>query len=227
MEIIYKIALIIFAFLPSVFWLIFYHYYDRKRPEPFWLILKIFIWGMLAAFLAIVLEHFLVEILKPELYVSRGWLIILRALIIVAPLEEILKFGVVRKKIYYNREFNESLDGIFYCVTAALGFAALENSLAVLVGGSQLILYRFLTTTLMHAVATGIIGYYLGWVHFHHQSQWWLIKGVILAIIFHAVFNISVSQDLVWLNLIAIPWLIAGFIFLYFKIKRFQKTGVR
>ena len=57
---------ILLSFLPSLIWLSFYLKKD-KHPEPRRMVVKIFIWGMLLAPLAAILELLLIWFLEPNI----------------------------------------------------------------------------------------------------------------------------------------------------------------
>ena len=114
---------IVFGVLPSLIWLT---YYLRKdiHPESGRMILKIFFYGMLAAFPAILLEMGFSETLTyyslPPFLLS-----ILSAFIGVALVEEGLKYLIVNGEVLRNPEFDEPVDAMLYMIIAALGFAAM------------------------------------------------------------------------------------------------------
>ena len=91
-------------------------------------------------------------------------------LILWAATEEILKFLAVFVVIYKTKYDHKPIDWPIYLVTAALGFAALENTLFLLkplsIGENTLSILagelRFLGSTLLHAVASGVLGLAIG-----------------------------------------------------------------
>lgn len=191
---------IIFGVLPSFIWLLFYLKKD-VHPEPKRLVIKIFFWGMLAAFPAILLEmgardlikEFDFSLLSKIFYWFLG----------VALVEEFLKYLVVRDKVLKNPEFNEPVDAMLYMIISGLGFAASENILVFL---SQkllflpleetlsLLIFRFFSATFLHALASALIGYYLALYCFQKRS-WNLIGlGLILATLLHGLYNFSIME---------------------------------
>lgn len=138
--------------------------------------------------------EFIVDYIMP--YSENGSLsqIIWGTFIVIAPVEEYLKYLVIKKKIYKNPEFNERLDGVIYGVIAGLGFASLENIMAALGNGPSVILFRFFTATLMHALTSGIVGYYLGRARFNPRKEKNLIlRGLLIAIIIHGAYNFMIT----------------------------------
>lgn len=214
------------AVLPGLFWLFYFRRKDSKNdPEPLKLVFKIFLWGGLMTIPATALE-FAADFFFPFTNTNSYIVLVFSALLIVAPIEEFLKYIIVREKIYNNKEFNEPVDGIIYCVAAALGFATFENILVVFGdGGQNSILLRFATATLMHAITSGIAGFYLGRAKFfgHKKDATLINRGLIYAILIHAAYNIIVSTSMP----VTFGVLVFFMFFIYFllssKIKELKK----
>jgi len=191
--------------LPSLIWLSFYLRKD-KHPEPNSMILKIFFYGMLLAPLAIFLELLLVWLINPtsnpltllSQMPQNGIIrVILAATLIPALVEEYLKYGVVKLKVLKNAAFDEPIDAMIYCIIVGLGFAAIENLLILfrlpfdnLSQAIGTIAFRFLGATLVHALASAMIGYWLalGLLHSKKRKRY-IFTGLGLAIIFHSCYN--------------------------------------
>jgi len=153
------------ALLPSIIWLAFYLRKD-KHPEPNRMIIKIFLFGVLAVPMAALLEQGFFSVLeKLNLVQKIGFLVIGFALI-----EEILKYLVVKFGVLKNPAFDEPVDAMIYLIIAALGFAAAENIYLLsqaypgempIVRVLEFITTRFLGATFLHALASAIVGYFL------------------------------------------------------------------
>jgi RsiW-degrading membrane proteinase PrsW (M82 family) len=151
--------------LPSIIWLAFYLRKD-KHPEPNKMIIKIFVLGIIMVPLAGLLEHGLfIGLEKITLVEKLAFLIIGFALI-----EEVLKYVVVKFGALKNSAFDEPVDAMIYMIIAALGFAAAENVYLLsqanplqmsITSILEFITTRFLGATFLHALASGIIGYFL------------------------------------------------------------------
>lgn len=193
---------ILIALTPGLFWVWFYRRKDKKNPEPLKLIIKVFIWGMLITIPAIGIE-LAIDYFFPYSKSSSLLIITISSLFIVAPIEEVLKFFVVKEKIYNHKAFDEPLDGVIYAVVAALGFASLENILVIFSDGHNAILLRFATATLMHAITSGIVGYYMGLLKFGKEQQkysrkkkkYFIIQGLVIASLLHGLYNIVASTN--------------------------------
>jgi len=189
------------SFLPPLVWLLFWLQEDRRHPEPKHLILLTFVAGIAAAVLAASSE--LVLFGRPPLLSGLAHrlapaLLALPGLVLggVALIEEYLKYAAVKFAVLSRREFDEPVDAMVYMVTAALGFAAVENVLFLtpvfgggFVGGVELTISRFWGANLLHAFSSAIVGYAIAR---HHWSPWRkhaVAAGVITASVLHALFN--------------------------------------
>ncbi len=189
--------LIILAVVPSIIWLLFYLRKD-KHPEPNKIIIKIFFWGIVATLGALLFESLYQEALT---FLSlQGAIILLIGG--MAFIEEYLKYFVVKIKILKNSEFDEPVDAMLYLIIAALGFAAAENILLLnnlsMLGASTkeilgITLGRFLGAVLLHAMASGIIGYFLArsllLKRAGHERKSFLALGILIATCLHGIYN--------------------------------------
>lgn len=198
------------ALLPSIIWLFFYLRKD-SHPESNKMVVKIFFYGMLAAVIAAAIEmavafgtDFLTSFSPLDLNFFPSLSFILYHIIVIALVEEIAKLLIVQEKVINDPEFDEPLDAMLYMIIAALGFAALENLLylspvllpktgldirdAAFVAG-----FRFIGATLLHALASGTIGYFLAFSILSHKNKKLLLAiGITIAAILHGLFNISI-----------------------------------
>ncbi len=187
------------AIIPSLIWLLWYLHKDR-HPEPKAMVISVFIWGMLIAFPAILIENTAIETLKIFSLPTLPYTIILY-FIGVAATEEILKFLVVYfRVIKRTNELDEPTDAMIYMIIAALGFAAIENIFLLaplfdknFVETLGIAFSRFVGATLLHAVASAIIGYYLAISLFRSSKKFSaLIPGFTLAILLHGFYNVFI-----------------------------------
>ena len=180
------------GFLPSLIWLFFWLREDSRHPEPRPLLAGLFVGGSLSVIAAIFIEQYIANIVTDPNVRYTLW----------AACEEIVKFIVVAV-IALNTDFNdEPIDAMMYCVTAALGFAAIENTLFVLgpLSGGAIAAsivtgnMRFIGATLVHVVASATLGFSLGFAFYRN----WLFRviaaavGLGTAIALHAAFNLSI-----------------------------------
>ena len=92
-------------------------------------------------------------------------------------------------------------------IIAGLGFAALENILILvyyhpfleLPKTLEIISLRFLTATFLHALCSGIVGYFLAISFFNIKKQKrFLLTGLGIAIILHGFYNLSIIKIEGW-----------------------------
>ena len=189
------ILAIILGLLPGFAWLVFYLKEDL-HPEPKEIIFFVFLAGAFSAILALLAEYKAIDFFKLislERYSIGG-------LLVFAFIEEICKFGVVYFIVKKSKYFDEPVDAMIYIVVAALGFATLENiavvsniisKVTIIPFGDLLnaIPMRFIGATLLHTLASGILGYYWAMSIGEFGRKKILVLGILLATLVHAVFN--------------------------------------
>ena len=195
---------IIFGLAPSIIWLLFYLRKDA-HPESNKMIIKIFFYGMLVAIIAAVIEigiFFGLSLFGKNLTETFPILFfIFYHFIVIALVEEIAKYLIVKEKVINDPEFDEPIDAMLYMIIAALGFAALENLLVLFPGKEPFLFkqtanisaFRFIGATFLHALCSGTLGYFLALSIFEPKRKIKLILiGIIIATILHGLFNISI-----------------------------------
>jgi len=195
---IYFICLI-FGILPSIIWLLFFLKED-VHPESKEMILKVFCYGIISAFLAILFElGFKVGLEKLSL--SSLVFFLIQTFIGVSLIEEFLKYFVVKKIAVQDPEFDEPLDAMLYMVIAGLGFAALENFFYLIPIDQAFIisdililsLFRFLGATFLHALCSGVVGFFLALSFYETKKRLkYIIYGLTIAVILHGFYNFSI-----------------------------------
>ncbi len=191
---------ILLAFLPGFAWLFFYLEED-PHPEPKRLIFLTFIAGAIAAIAA-----FVVQVIINNLGIDQKISVLgfprtgtIAMLLAFAAVEEIAKFGGAYFAIHKNPDFDEPTDAMIYMIVAALGFATVENigvlysaqdGASVLWGPAlQTISFRFVGATLLHAISSGLVGYYWAKAVRNFESGKWIVWGLIAASGLHMLFN--------------------------------------
>ena len=192
---------IIFGILPSLIWLLYYLRED-VHPESAKMILKIFFFGALAALPAVLIEMGIFSAIQgvvlPAIFLS-----IFNVFFGVALIEELLKFLVFKGKVLNSSEFDEPLDAVLYMIIAALGFAAAENTLILFSLGPvfmfqetlQVTLFRFIGATFLHALVSGLLGYFLAlsFCEIKIRNKVRFI-GILVATFLHGLYNFSIIE---------------------------------
>lgn len=222
-----NLYLILLAVAPSVALIAFILLHDRYDKEPFGLLVKVFIFGILAS----------VPILIVELLLSRynffsGILgVAVEAFIVIGFTEEFFKRLVVSKTVLFHPEFNEKLDGIVYCCMASLGFATIENVIYVLQYAATdptIWLLRAIISVPTHMLLGIIMGYYLG------MSRFGPIKGdtiknykkaLIVPAILHGAFDFILMSGFRYYLIVFVPLVILLWIMGMVMLRRFFKSS--
>jgi RsiW-degrading membrane proteinase PrsW (M82 family) len=156
------ILLALAAVIPAVVLLIRIYQADRIEKEPPSLILSLLGLGILSTFCAVITESIgewvLLLLCQEDSFAYR----FLMYFVVVALSEEGFKFLFLKKKTWYNREFNYQFDGIVYAVSVSLGFALFENLEYVFSYGFSTALIRAVTAVPGHACFGVFMGVWYG-----------------------------------------------------------------
>jgi len=184
---------IVLGLLPGFAWLLFYLKEDL-HPEPKRLIVSTFAAGMAFAFFALALQVLANPVLNKIGIASLTPI----SLIVLASIEEILKFCAAYVVVHKSAAFDEPVDAMIYMVVAALGFATIENLGALHGNQSQAALIstvfqtaslRFVGATLLHSLTSALVGYYWAISIRDFNAERFIVFGILLATGLHAVFN--------------------------------------
>ncbi|HEV8667015.1 MAG TPA: PrsW family glutamic-type intramembrane protease, partial [Candidatus Paceibacterota bacterium] len=173
--------------VPSLLWLAFWLFEDSVHPEPKKYLLLTFVLGMVAVYPVLKIEEFFVA------YAAGTTLLLCWAFT-----EEVGKFVAALLGGILWPVFDEPLDAVIYMVTAALGFAAMENMLFLFGSLQQGVLHgvisgdlRFIGATLLHTLSSATIGVCMAYSYFKPVGtrRLFTVLGVILATALHTLFN--------------------------------------
>ncbi len=198
--------IIIVALIPGIFWLIYFASKDRYEPEPPLFLLYAFVAGMISILPADVLELLLKKIILNRY---------LFYIVVVGLSEEFFKYLSVRLTVYNTREIDEPIDGIVYSTAVALGFATVENMIYMFSLGWKVIFIRSILTTLGHVVFSAMWGYPLYKTKMTGKKRF-IITGILLAALFHGLYDIFITSNYLIGILIAIVIIVV----LYFIMNR-------
>jgi len=224
---------LIFAFTPIFVWLFFYLKKDA-HPEPKKMILKVFLGGMFVACIVAIIETiFLRAISKQSIFFT-----VLESFLLIAFIEEIAKYLVVKKFVFRSPELDEPLDVMLYMVITALGFAAVENIILffavdysyTILSAFQFSLLRFVGAVFLHTLTSATVGFFIA-MSFRStkNKKLFFISGFLIAIILHGFYNFAIvnffgfwqySVPAVIIIILAISTTL-GFV----KLKKFKTIG--
>lgn len=184
---------------PSLIWLAFYLRKDA-HPESNPMIIKVFLWGMIAPLPVALIEvgfNDIVELLPfPQILI-----IGLNAFVGIAFTEELLKYLVVRSKVVRSSQMDEPMDLMLYMIIAGLGFAATENLLMLFRSDTELtytgiatvLFIRFFGATFLHALCSGTVGFFLAIAYRETENRTaFTVLGLLTAIALHGLYNFSI-----------------------------------
>lgn len=197
----YLVLNISLAVIPALILLIYFYHKDKQKKEPVSLVLKVFIFGFISVLPAIIIEM-LLSYFIPDRHQLLN--IIFRAFIIAALVEEGIKLKTVMLFAFPNNNFDEITDGIFYTITASLGFAVFEN-IFYSFGPVSILIIRGMTAIPLHAIASGIMGYYIGKSKFEDPNLKY--KGLAIAVLIHGFYDFFLFYGS-WLPILIIPLLL-------------------
>ena len=196
---------------PAAFWIGYFYYKDRRRPEPLANLLEAFALGFLAGFLCI---QFYAVLSRASLLVDYQDVLVRStemqffsySVVFVGLIEEIFKFLPFVLVILRLRAFDEAIDGIVYASALAVGFASFENLGYLPQMKGLAFLGRAIASPLTHAAFSSIWGYIVGKAYLSGRSIVLpAIVGLGLAGIFHGLFNfLTYSHALRFLSALVI-----------------------
>lgn len=213
------------GFLPAMVWLYFLLKEDRRCPEPPFMIALAVLAGGLAVIVAIPFERMAAARLADGFPTLLAW----------AAIEETAKYVFVALLVLWRRWVDEPLDLVIYLLTAALGFAAVENALFLLgpLAGGNVVEslmtgnLRFIGSTLLHVVASSVIGLSLALSFRRSRARRTAAAavGLILAIALHALFNVLIIDGSGSMTLYAflLVWTGAAALFALIEFLRFAR----
>ncbi|OGF86675.1 hypothetical protein A3B19_00290 [Candidatus Giovannonibacteria bacterium RIFCSPLOWO2_01_FULL_46_32] len=206
MEILNQVLIVLaLSFLPPLLWLWFWLRED-EHPEPRREILVVFLAGMGGVVLAIFLESaFSSANSALQKFFGYG-VLTLRVLSVIgfAFFEEITKMAAAFFTALRSKYFDEPVDAMIYLVTAALGFAALENAMFIgkaLEGGvaqsAAVGAFRFINAVLLHVSSSALIGAGFAFSFFHKEKRLGeLALGLFFAVLLHALYNLFIIVNI-------------------------------
>ncbi len=183
------IIILIASLAPVIILMTYIYKKDRFQKEPFPLLMKAFLGGILAAALDVLLIKFLhleqlgnfSNPLPSALY---------QAFCLAAMPEELSKLVFLYLFIWKSQYFDEYYDGIEYAAFVGLGFAGLENILYVAQGGMGVAVSRALFAVPAHFFFAIIMGYFFAFAKFRPwKKSYYLVLAFICPAILHGIYD--------------------------------------
>jgi RsiW-degrading membrane proteinase PrsW (M82 family) len=211
------------AVIPMSIYLFLIWRFDRYDREPAILILINYFWGAFGAILLTLILGGILELIITLLFFEIGQKDFLQASISAPIIEEITK-GFFLFLMVQNKKFDNITDGVVYGGAIGLGFGMTENFLYFVANSSiietwiLIVVVRTLFSSVMHCVATGTLGAFLGYAKFKKRN-WritYAIIGLILAIFIHSAWNSFISfNSTAWIGFVFMAITVIVFIIVF------------
>ena len=202
--------LIAAATAPVVIVALYIYFRDKYYKEPFLMLAKALVLGMLTVLPVLVMETFLMKYL-PLLEFSSRLSAFYNAFVVAAFSEELWKFIVLFILIWKSKEFDERIDGIVYAVFVSLGFAWVENIMYVMEGGMNVAIMRSILSVPAHALFGVTMGYYFSLSKFTNDEptrKRFFIYALVFPIILHGVYDFIIMVNEPLGMLVFVPFII-------------------
>ncbi len=179
---------------PTVFWLGYFYYKDRFKPEPAWAVAVAYLMGFASALISFHAYGLLPLIGLPSdpsiIMENNRFLFLVYCLGPVGFLEEVMKFLPFLLIVLTFKVFDEKIDGIIYASVIALGFASFENLNYLKYLDGFFLVGRAVASPLTHTIYSSIWGYMIGIAHLGGKSRLKAAAiGLILASVLHGIFD--------------------------------------
>ncbi|WP_135826784.1 PrsW family intramembrane metalloprotease [Halorussus ruber] len=240
-------AFVLLSVVPAFALAVYIWYADVTTSEPVWLLALTFLLSVvLASFAAIVNT-----LLQPVVTLVPIVGMTLFFYLVVAPVEEVVKWLAVRLWAFRDARFDAVIDGAVYGAVAGLGFATIENAIYITQGlsaatplGAEAIATAGQTAAVRllagpgHVIYSAFAGYYLGLAKFNRENAGPIVvKGLLIAAFIHATYNtlvtylnpilelagVAVAPGVAFIAFVVVYDSFFGYI-LYRKISRYRKA---
>ncbi len=185
---------------PAVFWSGYLYYKDRFQPEPIRNLGITYILGLITAYACMKFYGLLPLVGIPDdpsaLMETQSLEYFFYSLGVIGLVEELFKFLPFLFIILRLKAFDETIDGIVYASTIALGFASFENIYYLKYLEGFELFGRAFASPLTHTIFSSIWGYTVGKARIEGKS---LLKasliGISIAALVHGVFDFLIISS--------------------------------
>ncbi|MCX8197011.1 MAG: PrsW family intramembrane metalloprotease [Candidatus Micrarchaeota archaeon] len=190
--------------LPFIYFASAWLFERHEEGKSLRLFASMFIWGMFAAFLALITTS---TIASGQIGQLAPYFLV--AIILIAPIAEEFFKGIGILFVSGHKDYDDTLTGLLMGFSCGLGFAFIENwfyfsakinpfEIGFYEWG-MMMLYRSFFNSLAHGCFTAAIsapiGYLRSITHLRRYARLAFIPGLFLAIIIHTIFNLSALAD--------------------------------
>ncbi len=222
---------IIISIIPSLILGYYIYNMDKVEKEPKGLLTKLFVGGILALLLTLLISDDL-KLLLPNLMNADSksiGVLFFYNFIGVALLEELCKWFFLGVCSWRDKNFNFLFDGIVYSAFVALGFATLENVLYSIAYSGELtvLLLRAVLSVPAHLFFGIYMGYFYGKAKMLKYNKKRYIPTLLLSLlvpfILHGFFDFCLSMEHKIYTIIYIIFMIVLYII---SLKRVSKVSL-
>jgi protease PrsW len=197
--------------------------FDRYDREPGSLILINYFWGAIGAIILTLIFGEILELLISTIVMKENLPDLLSATLSAPIVEEITK-GFFLFLMVQNKKFDNITDGVVYGGAIGLGFGMTENLMYFIANSSSIatwlfiVIVRTLFSAVMHCVATGTLGAFLGYAKFKKGfgKVFFALSGLLMAMIIHSAWNSFISfESTAWIGFVFMVTTIIIFIIVF------------
>lgn len=217
---------ILAAIIPAFFLLRYIYKHDTIEKEPPGLVASLVLCGVGAAVCSGLLERIGNWLLNLKLSQESPYYILILAFVVVAAVEEGMKFIFLRKRTWTDYNFTHLYDGIVYSASVSLGFAAYENIKYVFSYGLSVAVPRALLAIPGHLGFSVFMGIFYGRAKLcenqgNNRGKYLnLIMGYLTAVLLHGFYDACAMTGTRQANIIFFIFVAAMYVIVYFMIKR-------
>jgi len=173
--------------VPGLAWLAYVRRKDDLEPEPWRLVVRVFVLGVAAGWVIALGRPRLEAWCLPT--TPGPWDDVIDAFVVTAGGEELVKLLAFALGALWHREWDEPMDGIVYGAAAGLGFASIENAYYLGAdGGLFLLASRAFTANLAHLAFSGSLGFAIGLAKL--RARWSLaVAGGCAVLLMHGAYD--------------------------------------
>ncbi len=180
---------LVLAIAPGIAISLYIIFKDQYNIEPRRQLITSFLLGIVAIFPALLIENALTH-WASDVFFKTIQGVGIKAFFLVALVEELCKFYMLRYYAYRRPEFDEPFDGIVYAVMVGMGFATLENIFYVYQYGVTTGIIRMFMAIPAHATFAIMLGYFMGKARFSPEKEKQLMRtGIFWAVVFHGSYD--------------------------------------
>ena len=213
--------MIFWAMSPAILIVVYFFLRDRFK-EPPRIVLYTFVLGVLSC-IPIAFGNIYLDSYGDSLYTSQFAHDFYTHMLRAAFHEELYKFLILFYFCSRHTEFNEPMDAVVYGIAVSLGYSAFENIDYVLGHADFGYTWQYMAQirvlpTIMHGTNGVIMGLLLSKVLFVHRDHTKLILALLIPVLFHGFYNLSIT----YLPGLSILLLIFFVIYIFTLVRRIR-----